>query len=226
MRFTTIVFDLDHTLLDSDSSEQLAFAETLHSIGVEEPEQHLKTYQRINVALWKQVEHGELSPNEVKVLRFAQLLERLDIDENPELLGDRYLEGLGNKGELYPEARDLLDSLAERRLGLVTNGIGSVQRRRLERLDLDRYFTGVAISGEVGVAKPDPEIFSHLDFPDWTPEETVIIGDSLTSDIAAGINAKIATCWYNPSSTPNSGPTNPTVEVQQLSDVLGALSCL
>ena len=226
MRFTTIVFDLDHTLLDSDGSEQLAFAETLHSIGVEEPEQHLKTYQRINVALWKRVEQGELSPNDVKVMRFTQLLERLDIEEDPELLGDRYLTGLGNNGELYPQARELLDALDGHRLGLVTNGIGSVQRRRLERLDLDRYFSGVAISGEVGVAKPDPQIFSHLKFADWAPEQTVIIGDSLTSDIAAGHNASIATCWYNPSRTAHIGPTIPTVEVNQLSDVLGALSTL
>ena len=226
MRFTTIIFDLDHTLLDSDSSEQLAFTQALTSIGIDAPEQHLPTYQTINMALWKRVELGELSPNDVKVERFAQLLAALDIDSNPNELGSRYLEGLGDNGELYPQAQPLLGTLAEHRLGLVTNGIGSVQRRRLERLDLDRHFSGVAISGEVGVSKPDPSIFSHLNFADWVPNETVIIGDSLSSDIAAGLNANIATCWYNPSSTSNLGPIIPTIEVQQLSDVPRALSAL
>ena len=224
MRFTTIIFDLDHTLLDSDRSEELAFAHVLDSIDVDHPEQHLPVYQRINSALWKKVEAGELSPNEVKVERFVQLLDALDIDADPEALGEHYLEGLAENGELYLGARSLLDSLSDLRLGLVTNGIGALQRRRLDRLELDNYFDGVVISGEVGVAKPDPTIFEHLNFCTWLPNETVIVGDSLTSDIAAGANAGISTCWYNPTASPRSGPNSPTVEVDQLLDIPDALA--
>lgn len=218
MRFTTVLFDLDHTLLDSEQSEALAFDHTLRSIGVDEPAQHLATYQQINSALWKRVELGELSPNEVKVIRFEQLLDALSLDGDPEAMGTTYVEGLGNNGELYPDALRLLDACADARLGLVTNGIGAVQRRRLERLDLNRYFQGVAISGEVGVAKPDPAIFEHLGFGELDPDVTVMIGDSLTSDIAAGHNAGFATVWFNPHGKTATEPA-PTAQARSLSEL-------
>ena len=36
----------------------------------------------------------------------------------------------------------------------------------------------------------------------FDPGQAVIIGDSLTSDMRGGINAGIATCWYNPRNKP------------------------
>jgi len=223
-RFTTILFDLDHTLLDSDASEALAFDHTLRSIGVDEPAQHLDAYRTINSALWKRVELGELSPNEVKSLRFVQLLEHLGIDGDPEAMGQTYVGGLGSFGELYPGARELLDACSSARLGMVTNGIGAVQRARIERLDLGDYFEGVAISGEVGVAKPEPAIFDHLGFGALDPTTTVMIGDSLTSDIAAGHNAGFATCWFDrhnagiPTENP---PTMTVTSLREISALLG-----
>ena len=106
---------------------------------------------------------------------------------------------MGANGNLYPGAIDVLESLTEvASLALVTNGIGEVQRARLARLDLERYFDAVVISGEVGVAKPGPEIydlvFKELGEPDKA--STLMIGDSLSSDMAGGINYGIGTCWY------------------------------
>ncbi len=220
-RWTTILFDLDHTLLDSDTSEALAFDDTLRSIGIDNPSEHLAAYQQLNQALWKQVEQGELSPNDVKRLRFEQLLGHLGMDGDAEAMGARFLLGLGSFGELYPGARELLDEAGFARVGLVTNGIGSVQRQRIDRLDLGRHFQGVAISGEVGVAKPDPAIFDHLGFGKLDPARTIMIGDSLTSDIAAGVNAGFATCWYNPAGKPGPAKTEstPTMTVGALSEI-------
>jgi 2-haloacid dehalogenase len=227
VRFSTVLFDLDHTLLDSEASEALAFNFTLRSIGVAEPGEHLPIYKRLNMALWKRVELGELSPNEVKVLRFEQLLHELQMSGDPQALGDTYVKGLGDHGELYAGSEPLLDVLYPLvTLGMVTNGIGSVQRRRIERLRLDRYFSTVAISGEVGVSKPDPAIFEHLDLDSWVPRETVLIGDSLTSDIAAGANAGISTCWFNPTGQPMTGPATPTIEVTSLDQIPDALAAL
>jgi putative hydrolase of the HAD superfamily len=62
-----------------------------------------------------------------------------------------------------------LRSLRERglKLGVITNGQGPVQRRKLAALALDREFDAVLVSGEEGVRKPDAEIFrralAHLD---------------------------------------------------------------
>ena len=223
MRFTTVLFDLDHTLLDTHQSEALAFDDTMRSIGVDDPEPILPTYRRINGALWKGVERGELSPNDVSRVRFVELLDELGITADADEMGRRFRRGLGAYGELYPKARAVLEAVSGARLGLVTNGIGQVQRDRLGRLDLDRYFDGVAISGEVGVAKPDPAIFRHLGFDELDPTNTIMIGDSLTSDIAAGANAGFTTCWYNPTGAPMDGPSAPTITVDALEQIPGVV---
>ena len=155
----------------------------------------------INLALWERVEAGEMSPNEVRTIRFEELFAGEDIDADARDVGDRYVAELGANGDLYSGAEPLLDEIASvATLGLVTNGIGEVQRSRIDRLGLDRWFTAFVISGEVGVSKPDPAIFdlvfAALDEPDRA--STVMVGDSLTSDIAGGIAAGIDTAWFNP----------------------------
>lgn len=225
MEFTTILFDLDHTLLDSHESEELAFDDTMRSIGIEGPEAVLPTYRTINSALWRKVELGELGPNEVSRLRFVELLDELELEGDPDAMGERFRRGLGAFGELYSGASELLEALGHARLGLVTNGIGQVQRDRLKRLDLNDHFDGVAISGEVGVAKPDPAIFNHLGFGAIDPATTIMIGDSLTSDIAAGARAGFTTCWYNPNGAPMNGEHPPTITIDalvQIREVVGA----
>ena len=74
MRYTTLLFDLDHTLFDFDASEVEAFAAALARAGVEVGDDDHDLFVTINAALWKRVEAGELSPNDVRVVRFEQLV--------------------------------------------------------------------------------------------------------------------------------------------------------
>lgn len=199
-RYSTVLFDLDHTLLDSDASEREAFAATLSAIGVGEPERLKATYDEINRTLWTRVETGEVDPDFVKVERFVQLINTASLDADPQEMAHTFAAGLGNYGQLYEGARDVLDRLLlDYRLALITNGLSAVQRRRLERLQLNRYFDAIVISAEVGHAKPATEIFdSVFDLLDWPEKSDVtIVGDSLTSDIAGGINYGIDTIWLN-----------------------------
>lgn len=200
LRYTTLLFDLDHTLLDSDASHEAAFRAAMRTLGVEAPADSVQHFERINQALWRRVEQGELSPNDVKVRRFAQLLDELSLDGDPAAMGEEFARGLADHGELYPGAREVLDHVAGRaRLALVTNGIGSVQRGRIERLGLADYFAAVVISGEVGASKPGTAIFD-LTFEQLAVGRagSVMIGDNFGSDILGGHNAGIDTVWFNP----------------------------
>ncbi|MCL1598849.1 MAG: YjjG family noncanonical pyrimidine nucleotidase [Actinomycetia bacterium] len=206
MRYTTLLFDLDHTLFDFDASEIAAFNATLARAGVESPNGHAEIFTDINLALWADVERGVLTPNEVRTLRFEQLIDRTGIDADPRVMADDYVHGLGANGDLYPGARSVLDELSpQAALALISNGIGEVQRARIARLGLERYFEAIVISGEVGTAKPGTGIFDivfeHLGSP--ARAAALMIGDSLSSDIAGGINYGIDTCWYAPGATPD-----------------------
>ena len=83
---------------------------------------------------------------------------------------------------------------------IITNGNKHVQQGRFNPSPLAKYFEKCYISEEVGFEKPDVRYFDAVmaDIPDFDPATTLVVGDSLTSDIKGGINAGLDTCWYNP----------------------------
>ena len=207
MTYECFLFDLDHTLLDSDESERLAFRDTMQFGGIDDPDRWMPQYLQINRALWQRVEAGELRPQQVRVMRFEALSAHASLSRSPAELGERFAAGLGGFGELYPGARELLDDLAGRGIvmALVTNGLSEVQRARIERLELTRYFTAVTISGEAGISKPDPMFFARtLDgLGNPPPATAVVVGDSQSADVAGAHAAGLDACWYNPTGAPS-----------------------
>ena len=87
------------------------------------------------------------------------------------------------------------------------------------------YFDGVFISEEIGCSKPDPNFFAyaleHAGNPD--PQNVLIIGDSLTSDMLGGYQAGLRTCWLRTEETAAapSFPIDYTItHLSQLRDIL------
>ncbi|MCL1693688.1 MAG: YjjG family noncanonical pyrimidine nucleotidase [Actinomycetia bacterium] len=221
MRYTTLLFDLDHTLFDFDASETTAFSAALTRHGIEIADGYHELFVAINKALWVRVEAGEITPNDVRTVRFEQLFADVDIEADAEAIADDYIIGLGQYGDLYPGARGLLEQLsAEASLALVSNGIGQVVRDKVARLDLGSYFDAIVVSGEIGVAKPHTDFFDvafdQLGQPDRAT--TLMIGDNLASDIQGGIAYGIDTCWYAPNAQAEPAVA-PTYRVEHLSEI-------
>lgn len=207
MDYQGYFFDFDHTLFDSDASEASAFDHALTSNGVTVTPDLFAQYKRINSVLWREVEAGVRSPLEVRTLRFAQLVEQIPLNIDAVRLADAFTSGMQSFGELYPGASDVLVELRTRApVVMVTNAISQIQRGRIERLGVGDLFDAIVISSEVGVAKPAPGIFDHA-FEALTGRieiersATLMIGDSLSSDMAGGLAAGLATCWFNPNGT-------------------------
>jgi 2-haloacid dehalogenase len=225
--YETLLFDFDHTLFDSDASEALAFVETLSDFGVSDPQAHFSTYQRINHALWVAVEQGTITPNDVRTERFAQFATAIGLHADPVALADRYVVAMGANGELYPGAFAVLEKLAfTTTLALVTNALSEVQRARIARVGIGSFFQAIVISGEVGPSKPNPAIydiaFKLLSHPN--KERTLMIGDSLSSDIKGGTNYGIDTCWYNVHGKTAAATDVVTHEITKLEQLLPLVS--
>jgi 2-haloacid dehalogenase len=199
--YALVLFDLDDTLSDFESAQRAALPGLLADHGVADGAALIPTFKQLAAPLWKQLEAGELTLKTLNGERFRRLVEHTGIDLDPAVLAPQYLSWLGRSGELWPGAIDLLEQLhGDVALGLVTNGYAEVQRPRLERFGLTRYFSSVTVSSEIGHAKPSQAFFDvALDAhgnPD--PSSVLVVGDSLTSDIAGGFAAGCATCWFNP----------------------------
>lgn len=206
----TVLFDVDNTLLDFSKAEKNALTKTLRQLGIEPGETILERYSELNLAQWKLLEQGKLSRGEVKVRRYRLLFEEIGADCSPEKAARIYEELLGIGHFFMEGAEELLEELYQKyNLYLVTNGTAAVQRRRLKSAGLKKYVQGIFISEEMGSNKPAKEYFDRCfeQIPGFRKEETVIIGDSLTSDIQGGKNTGIRTIWFNPGRLPNdSGP--------------------
>lgn len=208
-----VLFDLDNTLSDFESAQRVALPSLLADHGIADGERLIPAFKQLAAPLWGQLEAGELTLETLNDERFRQLVEHAGLDLDPTMLAPQYLAWLGRSGELWPGATQLLDRLlGQVDMGLVTNGYSEVQRPRLDKFELNRYFSSVTVSSEIGHAKPSTAFFdialaAHGN-PD--PSTVLVVGDSLSSDIAGGVAAGCATCWFNP--TRKAVPISPRID--------------
>lgn len=141
-------------------------------------------------------------------------------------LADRFRAEREAHHEVYDDVLPVLTTLTGRYgLGILSNGVGEVQRAKLRAAALDRFFSAVAISGELGVGKPDARAFERtLAMLGATADEAVMVGDSLERDVIAAKACGIATVWLNRTDEPESAHPHTTItSLEQLSTVLDQL---
>ena len=221
MRYKWLLFDADGTLFDFDRAEAMALQNTFVQLGRPFEEQYLTEYRQINHQIWLDFEQGRIDSEELKARRFQMLFEVISFDYAPLDFSAKYLANLAQGTFLLDGAEETVRVLSSQfNLALITNGLKTVQRPRLEKSSIKPYFQAVIISEEVGAAKPDPQIFdiafARMNHP--AKNEVLIIGDSLSSDIQGGQNYGIDTCWFNPESRPN-GHAQSTFEIQKLAEL-------
>ena len=218
----TILLDLDDTILDFHKAEHIALSATLREIGIEPTEAVLKRYSEINLAHWKRLELGELTRPEVLHGRFTQLFREFGVGGDCYEAQRIYEWKLGTGHYFLDGGQELLDTLyGKYDLYLASNGTDIVQTRRIASANIEHYFKDLFISQRLGFDKPMKEFFDRAfaRIENFNPDETIIIGDSLTSDIKGGINAGIRTCWFNLHGIKNESGIIPDYEVTTLAEI-------
>lgn len=218
--FKTILLDLDDTILDFGAAERVAIAKAFRQIGLDPTEQLLERYSEINVSQWEAFERGEISRDGILTKRFEILFEELGVSLDAQHCEDLYRGYLGIGHYFVESAEELLAYLAPKYdLYIASNGIAATQNSRLESANIGHYFKNIFISETTGHHKPEKAYFDYCfaRIEDFDPSKTLIVGDSLTSDIRGGINAGIRTCWVNPEH--KSGHIRPDYEIEALSQL-------
>lgn len=230
MTYKFLLFDLDHTLLDFDTAEDVALTQLLKEEGVEDIQAYKDYYIPMNKALWKDLELKKIRKQELVNTRFSKLFSHFGIEKDGVYLAERYQFYLAQQGQGFSGAMELLDSLIDRgyELYAATNGITTIQTGRLAQSGLAPYFNQVFISEQLQTQKPDALFYEKIGalIPNFYKNHALMIGDSLSADIQGGNNAGIDTVWYNPHHLENKTQAHPTYEVDSYQALLELLDKL
>lgn len=199
MRFKAVLIDIDDTLFDFRQSSFEAMQNALAGRGVRFTWDDMAAYEIHNNALWKQFERGEVAKDFIFTERFRRYFSERGLDIDPAGFNTDYLRGLAEGYAFMPHCRELLEALhGKYKIFIVTNGDAFAQKSRIARSGLAHLFDGVFISEELGCRKPE-KVFYDKVFEIIGPEYrtcSLMVGDSLTSDMQGGRNAGIPTCYY------------------------------
>lgn len=121
------------------------------------------------------------------------------------------------KVELFPGVEEVLKFLKRRyKLAIISNAISNLPREAIKKLRLDKYLDSIVISRDIGIRKPDPEIFKFtLNSIGLERHEALHVGDSIEYDIQGAINAGMKTIWIKRSNDKTHIQPNYTVNSLQ-----------
>lgn len=220
--YELLLFDADETLFDFHKAMCESLSKTLAQCGVKCSDKMIETYDEINNEYWHRYENGEITRPQMQKGRFDDFLARFNINYQSEKIDKIYLEKLAGCPYLYDGAKELCEDLSHKyRMAIVTNGISSMQRKRMESSDVAKYFEYLFISGDTGYKKPEKGFFDYVFsfYSDVPHEKFIIIGDSIGSDIKGGSDAGIATCWLNRRGAPCDASVRIDYEVHSLAEI-------
>jgi len=200
-----LLFDFDDTLISYDASEAFGLRKALEEFGISAEARLFDIYREENRKLWRLIESGEITSDELRVRRFEKLIEigGITTDVAAIVFSETYLKHFSESKQLEDGARELLEYLHRHpqfTKAIITNGFKDTQRKRLSVAEVEHYFDHIFISDELGAKKPDRLIFERVmeRLGNPSPEAVLIIGDNLVSDIMGGKQYGLRTCWYNP----------------------------
>ena len=205
-----LFIDIDNTLLDFDGYVRETMKKGFQKFGLKPyTEEMFPVFRRINTELWQDIEEGKLTLAELTKIRWSRILKTLNIDFDGIRFEDYFREGLFHSAIPIDGAMEMLSYLEKRYLlCAASNGPYEQQRNRLKKAGMDPFFSHFFISERIGVSKPAEAFFTrsiqelnealiHRGEDPATPSEIMIIGDSLTSDMAGGQKSGLKTCLFD-----------------------------
>ncbi|EAQ67306.1 nucleotidase [Marinomonas sp. MED121] len=215
MKYQWLLFDADETLFSFDDFAGLKVL--FKDYDVVFSEQDYAQYKALNKPLWVDYQEKKISADTLKTERFTHWAKRLNVSAYE--LNSGFLNAMAKVCLPLPGAETLLEALSSKvNMAIITNGFTELQQVRLENTGLKKYFADVIISEQVGMAKPDIEIFDHalnkLGHQDRS--SVLMVGDNPHSDILGGMRAGMDTCWLNHHQNPVPEGIKPTYQVADL----------
>ena len=189
MKFKFLLTDIDETILSFEAAERFAFDKIHKDNGLNYTKDDFLLYKRINDRIWSEYERGTVSVRYTLEKRFEDYVSARGLHVSGTVLAESYEAGLALDATLLendiPSALEFISGRAP--VYAISNGLTSVQRSRLKLCGLDKYFSGMFISGEIGLKKPNKDYFDYVEshIPGFDKKNALLVGDSLSADMPA-----------------------------------------
>jgi len=210
METELILFDLDDTLMAFDLVSDEAWDKSV-DIFIQNNKIIIEKgvlLEKVNATrkwYWADSERHKIGRKNInnarrEIVKLA-LNEYVNIGINKlEELADNYSNIHEGLWHLFNDVEETLQKIKERniKLGIMTNGTSEIQRGKLRRFDIEKYFDYIFIEGEVGYGKPDIKIYEYmLQTTGVECNKIVMVGDNLVWDIEPPQKLGIYTVWIN-----------------------------
>jgi len=202
LKYTTILWDNDNTLMDFEYSMQMALKSSFDAFGLEITEEIIRRYEQINNSYWKRLERREITKAELLNGRFFDLFQEIGVSIDVEAFRRFFQIELGSYYSYLDDSLEICRQLKGKvKQYIVTNGVLETQMKKIKAAGFMDLMEDIFVSEVIGFEKPQKEYFDGClsKISEKNLNKILIVGDSLTSDIAGGNAAGIKTCWYNPS---------------------------
>lgn len=224
MTYKNILIDFDDTIVDFYDAEETAFYNMTKHYHHFPTKQDFLHFRKVNQQHWEAFQRNELTKEQVLSQRFINYFNDYQIEVVGEEADEIYRDELAKAPlKFFNYTIETINQLKENHsLYIVTNGVTVTQQRRIAQTNFNEIFDGIFISEQTGYQKPMPEFFDYIfnEIGHVDRDDTIIVGDSLTSDVLGGLNANIKTCWFNYRERNNDSNIQPHFEIKNLSELI------
>ncbi|SFS79113.1 HAD family hydrolase [Paenibacillus sp. 453mf] len=205
---TAVFFDVDDTLYDHLAPLREALMQRLHLPGTLPYEAIYHRFRYYSDLLSAEKNLSAVpAPEEVADMRrrrFMLALAEFGIfinEEQAEAAQAAYLD-MQFRIKPFPGMVEMIQHLRDRGVivGLITNGPEEHQMAKIKALQMESYMDQKLffVSGGVGYAKPDAQLFQYVNKVTGTaPENCYYVGDSWRNDVVGALAAGWTVLWFN-----------------------------
>lgn len=225
MKYSVLLFDLDQTILDTDTNAERALKNLQLPFEFDFTNERVLHWHHTQQKMWADLELGKLTRQQLVDTRFQTYFDDYDIEVDSLALETQFERTFFAEHELMPHAKDLLRQLhGNYKLAVVSNGTRAKQERILNDARIASLFDEIFLAEDLGYSKPDPRFFEKVSqkLVPYEKSDMLVIGDSLTADIQGAIDSKIDNVWFNPKHLKTI--MSPTYEVSDLQDIANILA--
>ena len=234
-KYKILIFDLDDTLINNTENIRHAYTKMIESVGESYTEPSFKKWYSIDRKFWEdwqeglielpenlRNETGKKSETFLNWLRAQRVLIYFDNQISLEKaieLNHLYMNSLKENVIAINNAYTTLQYLSSKyNIIVATNGPKIATKEKLSKINCLQFMQKVLSADMFGYVKPKKEFFEGIQHTlnNYNTDEYLIIGDSLSSDIAFAMNCNFDSCWFNPTNAQLPNKYKPTMVINDL----------